>query len=50
MRYEEKSSQDLEKDLAFEWKNVGFEYKTAGCRTLLKGYIWVLLLSIPFFL
>ena len=28
----------MEKDLAFEWKNVVFEYKTAGCRTLLKGY------------
>ena len=36
MRYEGKSSQDLEKDLAFEWKNVVFEYKTAGCRTPLK--------------
>lgn len=33
MRYEGKSSQDL----AFEWKTVGFEYKTAGCRTLLEG-------------
>lgn len=37
MRYEGRSSQDLEKDLAFECKNVGFEYKTAGYRTPLKG-------------
>ena len=33
------SSQDLEKDLAFEWENAVFEYETAGCRTPLKGYI-----------
>ena len=31
------SSQDFVKDLDFECKNAVFEYKTAGCRTPLKG-------------
>ena len=39
MRCEGEGAQDLKKDLDFGWKNAVFEYKTAGCRTLLKGKV-----------
>lgn len=37
MRYEGKSSQDLEKDLAFEWKTSVLSTKQRGTVPLSKG-------------